>query len=53
MRAAGMCAKCAELDRKIDHLRRMLEQVADPKTINAAIDLIRAMEAEKARYHPK
>jgi hypothetical protein len=51
MRVAGMCTKCAELDRKIEHLRWMIGQMLDPQTIKAAKDLIKIMEAEKARYH--
>jgi hypothetical protein len=53
MRVAGMCTKCAELDRKIEHLRWMIGQMLDPDTIKAAKDLIKIMEAEKARYHPE
>jgi hypothetical protein len=53
MRVAGMCSKCAELDRKIGHLRWIIEQLADPSTIKAASELIKEMEAEKARYHPE
>jgi hypothetical protein len=48
-----MCDKCSELDRKIEHLRRRIEHLFDPETIKAAKDLIKIMEAEKARYHPE
>jgi hypothetical protein len=43
-----MCEKYAELERKIVHLRRMVEQLTDPGTVNAARNMIREMEAEKA-----
>jgi hypothetical protein len=48
-----MCEKCVELDRKIVHLRRMIGGLADPETIKAANDLIKIMEAEKAKLHPE
>jgi hypothetical protein len=48
-----MCEKCAELDRKIELLRRMIENLVDPETIRAARDLTKIMEAEKARLHPE
>jgi hypothetical protein len=47
----AMCEKCSELDRKIEHLNRMAQQWA-PQTINAANNLIKVMEAEKALFHP-
>jgi hypothetical protein len=31
----AMCEKCAEIDRKIEHLKRMIEHWA-PRTIEAA-----------------
>jgi hypothetical protein len=49
----AMCEKCAELDRKIVHLRRMVEQLADPRTINAAKNMIKEMEAEKAQHRSR
>jgi hypothetical protein len=48
-----MCTKCAELDRKIEHLKWMIQHLFDPETIKAAKDLIKNLEAEKARYHPE
>jgi hypothetical protein len=47
-----MCEKCAELDRRIDHLRRMIEQLQDLQTMDAANQLIEEMEAKKAKLHP-
>jgi hypothetical protein len=49
----GMCKKCADIDRKIELLRRMMEELVDPETTKAAKDLVKIMEAEKARYHPE
>jgi hypothetical protein len=48
-----MCEKCAELDRRIDHLRSMVEKLADPQTLAAANKLIEEMESEKAQLHPE
>jgi hypothetical protein len=50
---AVMCWKCIELDRRIGHLRRMMEQLSDPLTIEAANKMIEEMEAEKAKLHPE
>jgi hypothetical protein len=30
-----------------------MEQLVDPETTKAAKDLVKVMEAEKARYHPE
>jgi hypothetical protein len=48
-----MCNKCEELDRRTGHLRKMVEQLADPQTIEAANSLIADMEAKKAAFHPQ
>jgi hypothetical protein len=53
MRLLSMCRKCEELDRKIGHLRRMIERLADPQTIAAANALIEKMDAQKATLHPE
>ena len=42
-----MCDKCLEVDRRIGLLKRMIEQLADPGTIEAANKLIEEMEATK------
>jgi len=46
-----MCDKCAELDRRIGHLRKMIELLEDPGTVEAANKLIEQMEATKATFH--
>jgi hypothetical protein len=48
-----MCDKCAELDRRISLLKTMIENMADPSSVEAADRLIREMEAKKAEYHPE
>jgi hypothetical protein len=47
----AMCEKCMEIDRKIEHLNRMIAGWA-PRTIKVADDLIKVREAEKAQFHP-
>jgi hypothetical protein len=46
-----MCEKCIELDRRIDHLKRMMERFEDPETVEAGNKLIEQMEARKAAFH--
>jgi hypothetical protein len=46
-----MCEKCTELDRRIQHLKRMVEQLADQQTIAAASGMIKEMEDQKVRLH--
>jgi hypothetical protein len=48
-----MCDRCAELDRRIGHLNRMVEQLRDPRTTDAANKMIEEMEAEKGKLHPE
>lgn len=42
-----MCDKWDEIDRRIGHLRKMMEQLENPGTIEAANKLIEEMEATK------
>jgi hypothetical protein len=46
-----MCAKCEELDRRIGLLKTMIENMADPATVESANKMIEKMQAEKARLH--
>jgi len=46
-----MCDKCIELERRIGHLKRMMERFEDPGTVEAANKLIEQMEARKAALH--
>jgi len=48
-----MCDKCAELDKKIEHYRKLAWQIADPLTTERAADLIAEIEAQKAALHPE
>jgi hypothetical protein len=46
-----VCDKCTELDRRIDHLKKMIERLEDPETVEAANEMIAQMEATKATLH--
>jgi hypothetical protein len=46
-----MCNTCAELNRLIGHLR-VIEQLADAGTRDAATKMIDEKEAERAMLHP-
>jgi hypothetical protein len=46
-----MCKKCTELDRKIEHYQRLTSSIIDQRTIDGIDQLIKNMEAEKARLH--
>jgi hypothetical protein len=46
-----MCKKCIELDRKIEHYQRLTSSIIDQRTIDGIDQLIKNMEAEKAKLH--
>jgi hypothetical protein len=48
-----MCDKCTELDRRIGHLRKMIERLEDAAAVEAATKLIEEMDARKAALHPE
>jgi hypothetical protein len=48
-----MCAKCVELDRKIEHYQRLLSRITDQRTIDGIKGLIASMKAQKAALHPE
>ena len=52
MRGASMCEKCDEIDRRVGLLRKMMEQLVDPGTLEAATNLIEEMEATMP-LHPE
>jgi hypothetical protein len=47
-----MCAKCVELDKRIDHYRRIASRMLDTRTLDGINELIEKMKAEKAALHP-
>jgi hypothetical protein len=48
-----MCDKCTELDRRMGLLKKMIERLEDPSTVEAANKLIEQMEVTKATLHPE
>jgi hypothetical protein len=48
-----MCDKCAELDKKIEHYRRMLLSIGDQITIERIEALIADLKTQKATLHPE
>jgi hypothetical protein len=47
-----MCETCIEIDKKIEHYRRFLEQPFDPLTIERIKGLIADLERQKKALHP-
>jgi hypothetical protein len=47
-----MCSKCADIENKIAHYRRMAIHVPDELTLEGIAVLLRAMTVEKAALHP-
>jgi len=47
-----MCAKCAEIDRRIEHLLRLGNQVTDQQTLRGIVVVIAGLETQKAALHP-
>jgi hypothetical protein len=49
----GMCEKCVEIDKIIARYQWIKARVIDTLTRQAAEDLIKKLEAEKAELHPE
>jgi hypothetical protein len=48
-----MCEKCASLDKKIEHYRKLLLGIADQLTVDRIKSLIGDLQAQKAALHPQ
>ncbi len=48
-----MCEKCAELDVRIEHYRKLAAALSDPLTVEGIANRIKEMGAEKAKLHPE
>jgi hypothetical protein len=48
-----MCDKCAELDDRIEHYRRVAASISDQLTISRIKDLVAKLETQKAELHPE
>jgi hypothetical protein len=47
-----MCAKCDEINRRIEHLRQLTNKLTDQQTLDGIAALISELEAQKAALHP-
>ena len=52
MRSYGVCDKCVEMDRKIEHYRRLAARFTDQALLGGIRELIERAEVEKAALHP-
>ena len=50
---AGMCEKCVELERKIEHYERIRLSIGDQVTVDRIKELVAKMKAQKAEFHPE
>jgi hypothetical protein len=48
-----MCARCVEIDEKIEHFRVLSSRLLDPKTLRSIDILIEELEAKKVALHPE
>jgi hypothetical protein len=48
-----MCDKCVEIDKKIEHYRRLASQITDQQFIERALALIAELEGNKKALHPE
>ena len=53
MKATAMCARCAQLDEKLQHYRRIADRVGDKLTTAALDNLAEQYAAQKLAMHPK
>jgi hypothetical protein len=48
-----MCDKCEELDKKIEHYRRICLSIADQITVERIDAMIADLQAQKVTLHPE
>jgi hypothetical protein len=48
-----MCDKCDELDKKVEHYRRILLSIGDQITVERLAGVIGDLQAQKATLHPE
>jgi len=48
-----MCDRCAELDKKIGHYRKIAEKIIDRVTIDRIEKLVADLQALKLALHPE
>jgi len=49
----GMCEQCVEIDKKIEHYRRLASRLTDQATLDGIKQLIEQMQAQKVALHPE
>jgi hypothetical protein len=52
MRNKGMCDRCFEIDKKIDHYRTLASLINDQLMLDGIKQLIERMQAQKIALHP-
>jgi hypothetical protein len=53
LRTKGMCDKCIELDRNIEHYRDIASRITDQAMLRGIEVLIERAKARKAALHPE
>jgi hypothetical protein len=48
-----MCAKCDELDKKIEHYRKISSAIGDQITVERINAMIADLQTQKAALHPE
>jgi hypothetical protein len=48
-----MCAKCDEIDRKVERSRFLARQISDTIAVEGISKLVQELLAEKATLHPQ
>jgi hypothetical protein len=48
-----MCDKCEELDKKIEHYRKIILGIGDKLTVERIEAMIGDLQAQKAALHPE
>jgi hypothetical protein len=47
-----MCAKCDEIDRRIEHLRKLADCLVDQRALDGIAVLVMELKAQRAALHP-
>jgi hypothetical protein len=48
-----MCEKCEQLDKRIEHYRKLLLGIGDQLTVDGIKSLMNDLKAQKALLHPE
>jgi len=47
-----MCAKCVEIDRRIERLKQLANSLTDRQMLDGVAALVSELQAQKATLHP-